>query len=131
MGEFSLEKCDPRDIIEKISNTLQSPEWSKWLNETMQAFAAALTGVAEKRMTDAVAALFLAQVGSSFYAATRMLGQEPEDALKEAQRDLCKVYTAALWLLRQSFDTGTLEENYKNALSMIAGGKKSGEDRKQ
>ncbi|BEP18443.1 hypothetical protein PYJP_17950 [Pyrofollis japonicus] len=125
MSDLSLEKCDPREIIEKISNALESPEWSKWLNETMQAFAAALTGVAERRMTDAVAALFLAQVGSSFYAAARMLGRGPEEALEEAKKDLCRVYTAALWFLRQSFDTGTLEENYKNALSMIASNKES------
>ena len=114
------EKCDPRDIIDKVTRALQSPEWNKWLNETMQAFAAALTGVAERRMNDAVAALFLAQVGSSSYAAARMLGKSPEEALEEAQRDLCRIYTAALWFLRESFETGTLEENYKNALSMLS-----------
>jgi len=113
-------RCDPREIIEKVTRALQSPEWSKWLNETMQAFAAALTGVAERRMNDAVAALFLAQVGSSSYAAARMLGKSPEDALKEAQQDLCKVYTAALWFLRESYESGALEDNYKNALSMLS-----------
>jgi len=114
------EKCDPREIIDKVTRALQSPEWSKWLNETMQAFAAALTGVAERRMNDAIAALFLAQVGSSSYAAARMLGKSPEEALNEVQQDLCRIYTAALWFLRESFEAGTLEENYKNALSMLS-----------
>ena len=114
------EKCDPREIIDKVTRALQSPEWSKWLNETMQAFAAALTGVAERRMNDAIAALFLAQVGSSSYAAARMLGKSSEEALNEAQQDLCRIYTAALWFLRESFEAGTLEENYKNALSMLS-----------
>ncbi len=117
---LSPEKCDPRDVIDKVMRALQSPEWSKWLNETMQAFAAALTGIAERRMNDAVAALFLAQVGSSSYAAARMLGKNPEEAFEEAQRDLCRIYTAALWFLRESFEAGALEENYKNALSMLS-----------
>jgi len=116
------EECDSSGILEKIGRILSSSEWSKWLNETMQAFAAALTGVSERRMSDVVAALFLAQVGGSIYAASRLLGRSGEEALRDAEEGLCRIYRAALEILRESYRSGRLEEQYKSALRELGGG---------
>ena len=115
-------ECDPGEILEKLGRALGSSEWSKWLNETMQAFAVALTGVAERRMNDVVAALFLAQVGGSVYAAARLLGKSSEEALREAEEALCRIHRAALEVLRESYRSGKLEEQYKAALRELGGG---------
>lgn len=123
-----LEECSPTPIIERIGRVLNSPVWSKWLSDTMNAFGVALASVSEQRMNDVVAAFFLAQVGSSSYAALRMLGKEPSEALSEARRELCRILMAALWLLQESYRQGVLEEKYKNALRLIEGQLEAGSE---
>ena len=115
-------ECDPTEVLEKLARVLGSAEWSKWLTDTMQACAVALTGVSERRMIDVVASLFLAQAGSSVYAASRILGKGEEEALRDAQEALCRIYRASLELLRETYATGTLEDRYKRALGERVGG---------
>ena len=116
------EQCDPTEIVERLGRAMANDELRRWLTETMQAFAAALAGVSERRMTDIVASLFMAQVGSSIYAAYRVLGRSSQEALEEAERALCRIYRAALTFLRESFNAGKLEEEYRRSVRTLAGG---------
>ena len=115
------EQCDPSEIVERLGRAMANDELRRWLTETMQAFAAALAGVSERRMADIVASLFMAQVGSSIYAAYRVLGRSSREALEEAEKALCRIYRAALTFLRESFNAGKLEEEYRRSVRSLAG----------
>jgi hypothetical protein len=123
------DNCDPKPILEKIDRTLSSEEWSKWLTETMQAFASALVGVSERRMADVIASLFLAQVGSGVYAAQRTLGESMEESLEEAKRVLCKIYRASLLILEEMYREGELERNFSTVLKELVGSSEPGKER--
>ncbi len=113
--------CKPEDIVSRLERMMSSRFWSRWLEDTMKAFAAALTGVAENRATDVVAALFLAEVGGTVYAGARLAGRSPEEALREALDSLCAVYEAARRILEEGFRSGKLENQYREALKSLGG----------
>lgn len=118
--------CSAEATVSKLERALRSAELRGWLASTARAFASALAGVAERRMTDVVAALFLAQVGSSVYAAARAAGAEPRDALEEALAELCRIYQAAVELLRSSYEAGSLEESFESVVRWLGGGPSRG-----
>jgi len=45
-----------------------------------------------------------------------------EEALRDAEEGLCRIYRAALEILRESYRSGRLEEQYKSALRELGGG---------
>ncbi len=121
MVESGAPECDPGPLLEKLERMIASKQWSQWLDDTMQAFAAALMGIAERRASDVVAALFLAQVGSSVYASARILGASEEEAFKEAGEALCSIYKASLRLLDESRRRGALEEHFRRVSRELGG----------
>jgi hypothetical protein len=117
-----LQQCSHEEVLAKLEKAMRSTELRTWLENTAKAFAAALAGIAERRMSDVVAAIFLAQVGSSFYAAARASGKPPEDSLEEAVSELCRVFVAAVRLLKDTFSAGRLEESFERVVRWLEKG---------
>ena len=98
---------------------MSNSELAEWLRDFVSAFNHAWSEVASKRLVDVTASMILAQIGAGIYGATRIAGSRPEEALREAENQLCRILDAAISLLRTSFETGSLEETYRRTVDKI------------